>query len=92
MLLAGKEAAQPRCVLPGAALGRLSRKLEARRDQQVLHRAGATRASWMAATYLTWDPPSAEEQDAELTYLGMKWAQISTLGVFTDLVRRRIFA
>lgn len=62
-LCSHEEAAQLRCLLPGWALGRLSRKLEVRRDQQVLHAAGA---AWMAATYLTWDTPSAEEQGAEL--------------------------
>lgn len=67
MLPAGEEAVRLRCLLLGWALGRLSRKLEARRDQQVLHAAGAARASQMAATYLTWDPPSAEERGAELS-------------------------
>lgn len=59
VLLTGEEAARPRCLLPASALGRLNSKLEARRDQQVLRADGASRATGMAATYLTWDPPSA---------------------------------
>lgn len=66
-LCSHEEAARLRCLLPGWALGRLSRKLEVRRDQQVLHATGAAGAAWMTATYLTWDTPSAEEQGAELS-------------------------
>lgn len=67
MLPAGEDVAQLRCLPLQLVLDRLSRRLEARRDQQVLHAAGVARASQTAAKYLTWDPPCAEERGAELT-------------------------
>lgn len=75
-LHAAEEAAWPKCLLLGSAPGRLSRKLGARRAQQVLGWESLLDGS----TSLAWDPR------AEL-----KWAQTSTLRALPNLLGPRIF-